>query len=207
MGEVTLVVVGILIALQVNNWNEGRKEDRLAAAYTAGVAADLDRDAAAIRDYLAYVQRELEAHEGYRARLAAPTATVDTLFRIARYEFAPVADQLPAFHDNTFKSIQSSGNLQLLEPWLGEALVELDRLQRWALDVEEVVNTLYYHTAVAYRYPLGGEGFFGEGPLSELLWEAIEPAELAVRFQRNWRDSSGSRCSGRRSCCRRCSIR
>jgi hypothetical protein len=53
-------------ALQVNNWNEGRKEDRLAAAYTAGVAADLDRDAAAIGDYLTYIQGELDAHEGYR---------------------------------------------------------------------------------------------------------------------------------------------
>jgi uncharacterized membrane-anchored protein len=65
VGEVTLVVVGILIALQVNNWNEGRKEDR-PAAYTAGVAADLDRDAAAIGDYLTYIQGELDAHEGYR---------------------------------------------------------------------------------------------------------------------------------------------
>jgi hypothetical protein len=66
VGEVTLVVVGILITLQVNNWNEGRKEDRLAGAYTAGVPADLDREAAAIGDYLAYIRGELDAHEGYR---------------------------------------------------------------------------------------------------------------------------------------------
>ena len=26
LGEIFLVVIGILIALQVNNWNEGRKE-------------------------------------------------------------------------------------------------------------------------------------------------------------------------------------
>jgi uncharacterized membrane protein YgaE (UPF0421/DUF939 family) len=26
IGEIVLVVIGILIALQVNNWNEGRKE-------------------------------------------------------------------------------------------------------------------------------------------------------------------------------------
>jgi uncharacterized membrane-anchored protein len=65
VSDVTLVVVGILIALPVNNWNEGRKEDR-PAAYTAGVAADLDRDSAAIGDHLTYIQGELDAHEGYR---------------------------------------------------------------------------------------------------------------------------------------------
>ena len=27
LGEILLVVVGILIALQVNNWNEGRKQN------------------------------------------------------------------------------------------------------------------------------------------------------------------------------------
>ncbi|MBT8315498.1 MAG: hypothetical protein KJP26_13645, partial [Maribacter sp.] len=29
IGEILLVVIGILIALQVNNWNESRKQSRL----------------------------------------------------------------------------------------------------------------------------------------------------------------------------------
>ncbi|QXD26434.1 hypothetical protein F7C95_08530 [Opitutia bacterium ISCC 51] len=28
IGEIFLVVVGILIALQINNWNEGRKQEQ-----------------------------------------------------------------------------------------------------------------------------------------------------------------------------------
>ena len=27
IGEIVLVVIGILIALQINNWNEGRKQE------------------------------------------------------------------------------------------------------------------------------------------------------------------------------------
>ena len=29
IGEIALVVIGILIALQINNWNEGRKQEIL----------------------------------------------------------------------------------------------------------------------------------------------------------------------------------
>ena len=29
IGEIPLVVIGILIALQINNWNEGRKQEIL----------------------------------------------------------------------------------------------------------------------------------------------------------------------------------
>jgi hypothetical protein len=33
LGEIILVVIGILIALQVNNWNEGRKQRQVELKY------------------------------------------------------------------------------------------------------------------------------------------------------------------------------
>ena len=33
IGEIVLVVIGILIALQINNWNEDKKNNRLEEAY------------------------------------------------------------------------------------------------------------------------------------------------------------------------------
>ena len=33
IGEIVLVVIGILIALSINNWNENRKEKKLAKTY------------------------------------------------------------------------------------------------------------------------------------------------------------------------------
>jgi len=37
IGEILLVVVGILIALQINNWNEKRKQDQLEKVYLASL--------------------------------------------------------------------------------------------------------------------------------------------------------------------------
>ena len=44
IGEVFLVVIGILIALQINNWNEQRKEDNLSKDYLFGIKEDLNKD-------------------------------------------------------------------------------------------------------------------------------------------------------------------
>ena len=43
-GEIALVVIGILIALQINNWNEARKERILGNEYLAKIYTDLKND-------------------------------------------------------------------------------------------------------------------------------------------------------------------
>ena len=44
LGEILLVVLGILIALQINNWNENRKNDIAAKKYLHRILADLQDD-------------------------------------------------------------------------------------------------------------------------------------------------------------------
>ena len=44
IGEIILVVIGILIALQINNWNETRKENLKAKSYLVNIKEDLILD-------------------------------------------------------------------------------------------------------------------------------------------------------------------
>lgn len=44
IGEILLVVIGILIALQINNWNENRKAIILGNEYLTGIKEDLKKD-------------------------------------------------------------------------------------------------------------------------------------------------------------------
>ena len=52
IGEIILVVIGILIALSINNWNENRKERLLERRYLYDLRADLQKDSLAINDML-----------------------------------------------------------------------------------------------------------------------------------------------------------
>ena len=49
LGEIILVVIGILIAIQVNNWNEDRIERQQIHAYARALANDLREDIAVVR--------------------------------------------------------------------------------------------------------------------------------------------------------------
>ena len=44
LGEIMLVVIGILIALQINNWNEERKQNHLEIVYLNRLHNELKKD-------------------------------------------------------------------------------------------------------------------------------------------------------------------
>ena len=43
-GEVLLVVIGILLALQIDNWNDNRKENNQITKYAKSLTQDLEKD-------------------------------------------------------------------------------------------------------------------------------------------------------------------
>src|SRR6056300_1437527 len=44
IGEIALVVIGILIALSINNWNEDVKNKRMEISYLIRILNDIDND-------------------------------------------------------------------------------------------------------------------------------------------------------------------
>ena len=52
VGEIVLVVIGILIALSINNWNEGRKNDQKESLLIKNIIEDLNLDSVHINQSL-----------------------------------------------------------------------------------------------------------------------------------------------------------
>ena len=52
VGEIVLVVIGILIALSINNWNEDRKEKILKDTYTKQLADNFKKDIIRLEEYV-----------------------------------------------------------------------------------------------------------------------------------------------------------
>ncbi|MCF7560920.1 DUF6090 family protein [Sabulilitoribacter multivorans] len=61
IGEIILVVIGILIALQINNWNEARKEQNLELALLEEMQENLKADIVDMQDNVGYHENSIES--------------------------------------------------------------------------------------------------------------------------------------------------
>ena len=112
--EVLIVIVGILLALQVSNWNSDRQERALARSYELRLHEELQsdlRNIAATRDYWQKVTNyQVVASQHAETGQLAEGAAWKTV--LAYYQ----ASQLMAFElqDTTFIELRDAGELRLL---------------------------------------------------------------------------------------------
>ncbi|MFC2148991.1 DUF6090 family protein, partial [Bacteroidota bacterium] len=87
IGEIVLVVIGILIALSINNWNEENKRNSLKSTYIKSLKSDLENDIIFLNSEIESLQNDLSKSESFSTRLSSSKATIDTLVKIVRFEF------------------------------------------------------------------------------------------------------------------------
>lgn len=73
IGEIVLVVIGILIALQINIWNEGRKNDEKEAILIKNIIEDLNLDTNHINQALDELEKQLVAVDSLIAKAIDPS--------------------------------------------------------------------------------------------------------------------------------------
>jgi Family of unknown function (DUF6090) len=112
IGEILLVVIGILIALQVNNWNENRKERLIEIKYLKNLKHDLQSDSTDLVYYknirVGQANAARELIELAKTKNVSDVFKLDSLYTTVAlwWEFVP--------NNNTFEELRSSGNLKLL---------------------------------------------------------------------------------------------
>ena len=104
IGEIVLVVVGILIALQINNWNNDRLNKVLIRSYAKEVSQDLNKD-------IALMDEAIKAYEGFIAikewGLKKKTFTVFQKDSIIMYTTTNYREH--KLTNQTFEKIKNSG--------------------------------------------------------------------------------------------------
>ncbi|WP_445383080.1 DUF6090 family protein [Robiginitalea sp. IMCC43444] len=127
IGEIVLVVIGILIALQINNQNEARKERAKEVNYLKNVKTDLQSELANSAEFAAYHFGKAEACS-HLLNSAAPQTIEEVQLYTDRYEQVFIWDTFVP-NNNTFKELLSSGNLSLIKnDSIKNGLLELEKL-------------------------------------------------------------------------------
>lgn len=111
VGEILLVVIGILIALQINNWNEQRILKQELNQLKTSLISDLTKDTVSISNELKHLSSDNATISNYFKRMDSPDVTKDTLIQIYR-EFYPSIYGDISFNKNALNSLRSTGFFQ-----------------------------------------------------------------------------------------------
>ena len=137
IGEIFLVVIGILIALSINNWNEGIKERKQLEGYLAGILKNIQTDTTAIRIINRTYKRANKAGIAFMRELLTesydPKILVDAM--------VVFGEQYVTIDQSSFESLKSSGYIGKLQgSQLGEALFRYYNYHQQVVETETSYN-------------------------------------------------------------------
>ena len=137
IGEIVLVVIGILIALQINNWNEKQKLIAKTQDYYVLLLDDLKSDIKFsehnLEESIAYLKEYEMYTDSYNKQVLNPVEFYEQISKLD-LETAPLT-----FNTNTIESLQSTGDIGLIPSDIRNRLMDLKRLQ--ALTIKRFEDT------------------------------------------------------------------
>lgn len=115
VGEIVLVMIGILLALQVNNWNQNRLNSELEKKYYARLIEDLQEDKAIMQATLNYSMQVIHhANKGILFLENSPEADKNNANNLIHlYQASQI--QNPASVKSTYQELLSSGNINIIQ--------------------------------------------------------------------------------------------
>lgn len=142
VGEIFLVVIGILIALQVRNQNEERKTQ----AYERKMMVNLQEDLRLEQKDLAHIIKRRESKAASAQKMASyhRQGAVDTLGNYYRHFANVLYWEVHHPNDKTFQELLNAGNLSLIEnKAIKRNLLEMESQYDQIAELREHMNEDY----------------------------------------------------------------
>ena len=174
IGEVALVVIGILIALSINNWNENQQQKKAESQYYQNIKRQITEDKQEIIGNINYNNDYLSQYKyGIQIIEENDKSRLDTLGYIALnlMKYSDVYIQ-----GNIYETMVNSGEIKLLKnPNIIEGLRKLEEIYMYINKMEDLHRDLLLNGAVINKL---------SNMLKFVSREVIQTDELySIKFQ------------------------
>jgi hypothetical protein len=196
IGEIALVMIGILLALQVNNWNEEKKQLQITNSYLKNLHSDfkqnedmmnsvfesLEGNKRAMRSLANFIDNGFIAYNGANRFLKPLTEEYLTEnITTNRNRFIPIIDTLSLVYNlnragflinydlllPTWDEIISSGNVRLIEN--KDLKKGIKNMKFWVSEIQEIESNLV--TPVIREFQKKRANYFDTSKFSNFLSE------------------------------------
>lgn len=188
MGEIILVVIGILIALQINLWNEGQKQTKSRNLFTESLIKELEIDSLFLTETMNVLSNRIAVLENIKSRINTSNANLDTIDFIMKYEYDPSFVNGIVLNKNTFSTLASSGQISLFNNQDAsqiqsyyQLVLDLESFQTGQLDFYRDTFSKFLEKVPSAdnmeAYPL-----LKPGKLKDQIWKGVDMEEARLQF-------------------------
>ncbi len=184
VGEIALIVVGILIAVQINNWNEGRQNNVLRGLYLDSLIDESLENIQLLQDLNNFAEEDGAIINGIIGSVRASDGNIETLKQKARFDFKGMVFVKNKLNTNSIETLISTGDLKLLSPDLREQLLALKTQQQIYMDWYQLELESYLVLLDDFQQNFvtkGSNNSFGDA-FNNLVWEQADPTKLIPMF-------------------------
>lgn len=180
IGEIILVVIGILIALSINNWSEQTKKEELGIDYLQQLKQDLTLDAQIYKEQIKNLSSQLKRVDSLLIIIDNPDTDVNTVKNVIKINSTifNIYDNYD-INNNTFLALQNSGNMNLIKKSVYDEVLDLNRAQKHYIRV--IRDNSFFLLDVSLDgnkdLPLGGGT-----QLKEQLWQTVDWNSASIKF-------------------------
>jgi len=112
IGEIVLVVIGILIALQINNWNENRKEKLTEAKYLLSIKTDLMEQSNILQDLIIFHEKQYISNASKATNLIENNQHLENLDSLRLWLNRCANTRTFSVIDATYEGLKTTGHFQ-----------------------------------------------------------------------------------------------
>jgi hypothetical protein len=187
-GEILLVVIGILLALQIDNWNDQRKERMKEHSYLRAIKNDVELNRKELESFIRQKQTAIHSANIILTYFENDTISDPAYFNLHNLNVS-ITNNFEE-KNNTFKELENSGQLELISNQeIKNLLLDMDLVYRRIdfhsehlyNDLRDLNYALQFHvvdldpTVKNYTYQLTG------GTQGEDVKPSIEPYRILLK--------------------------
>ena len=144
IGEIILVVIGILFALQINNWNENRKLNSKSLNYLKRLKVDLDNVSKDVKNSLNWTEDRFNQAILVLNMLNSETLPNSKIKDFEGHLKSYFKFQITMQNTTAYEEMLSSGDLSLIKnEWLRNEFANLSEERDFIMEVNQINHAAY----------------------------------------------------------------
>jgi tetratricopeptide (TPR) repeat protein len=140
IGEIVLVVIGILIALQINTWNENRKSEDVINNYYTQILQDLAKDHKSVNNQILTLRSNIALYNKFVKDFPNQKNPETLVMSATKLNYTYLYLR---FNTNTIETLQTTGDIKLLPTKIRNKLIDLRNRQNNAIAISNGNNSSF----------------------------------------------------------------